>query len=137
MFQRFRNWLARLKRRIVSGFLAVLAALGLYTGAVYSQTVTDVLTWTNPTTRIDGAALTNLASTRISWGKKGGPYTDGSRVVAAPGTTASIQRTGTGIGTICYIAVAIDADGLESTSTGEVCKTVNAIPSAVTGLAVQ
>lgn len=137
MLKKLRQWAAAIKRKLIALGISVLTALGLYSGAVYSQTVTDTLSWTNPTLRIDGSPLTNLATIKISWGKQGGPYTDGSKSAAAPATTLTVQRTGTGIGTICYVAVAIDADGLQSTPTSEVCKTVNAIPAAISGLKVE
>lgn len=100
------------------------------------QTVVDTLNWTNPTTRTDGSPLTNLATIRIQWGASpSGPFNLGQVDVAAPATSRNITRT-SNIGTLCYVATAIDANGLASAPSNAACKTVVANPNPVTGLTV-
>lgn len=117
--------------------LALTLTLGL--PLVYaSGAASDTLTWVNPTTRNDGSALTNQASTLISFGPTaGGPYTGGTITVAFPGTIATNPRGGVNArGQICYVAQAVDAIGLISVFSNEVCKTVLANPSAPVTLTV-
>jgi hypothetical protein len=88
--------------------------------------INDTVSWVNPTTRVDGTPLTNLAKVRIEWGTaQGGPYT-GQTEVTAPGTSIVIPRSGTGVGTFCYVGFAFDATGLQSPQSNETCKTVSA-----------
>lgn len=126
---------------------ACLTLLAACTPNATSQTaaVSDTVTWTNPTANTDGSALTDLASVRLQWGTvSGGPYSTGSLVVtdttAAPVTTATIPRAGTGVGTLCYVAVAVSAAGQQSAPSNEACKTVAPpppTPNAPTGLAAK
>ena len=110
---------------------ACLTLLAACTPNATSQTaaVTDTVTWTNPTANTDGSALTDLASVRIQWGTvSGGPYSTGSLTVtdtnASPVTTASIPRAGTGVGTLCYVAIAVSTAGTQSVPSNEACKTI-------------
>lgn len=130
-WKRFRAWAAAV-------VAAVVAAVGLLLGLpVETQQTVDSLTRTNPTTRTDGSALTNLASIRIQWGTTlGGPYNDGQEVVSA--TVAQpyeIQRSSTP-GTRCYVAIAVDSNGLESAPSNEACKTITAPPDSIVDLSV-
>jgi hypothetical protein len=135
MLSKIRDWLIRVKRRIVATILSLLAALGLYTAT--ADTVTDTISWTNPTTRVDGTPLTNLASSRVQWGPTpGGPYDGGSVDVPAPGSTATVTRSGLGFGTRCYVVISIDANGLQSVPSEEACKTVTAVPASATNVTI-
>ena len=126
----------RLSKLILVGLAALLASCGGPIPPADGQTVVDVLAWTNPTTRTDGSPLTNLATIRIQWGaSSAGPFNLGQVDVAAPATTRNITRA-VNVGTICYVASAIDANGLPSAPSNAVCKTVVANPSPVTGLTV-
>lgn len=127
---KFRAWIAS---TIAALALAIGALLGIQPGE--TQQTVDTLTWTNPTTRTDGSALTNLVEIRIQWGAQGGPYNDGQRVVAAPSTSITVPRDATP-GTRCYVAVAVDAGGLESAPSNEACKTITAPPDAIGDLSV-
>lgn len=116
--------------------LSVAALLAACTPNATSQTaaVSDTVTWTNPTANTDGSALTDLASVRLQWGTAaGGPYSTGSLIVAdtsaAPVTTATVPRAGTGVGTLCYVAVAVASSGTESAPSNEACKTVAPPPT--------
>jgi hypothetical protein len=97
------------------------------------QTVVDHLVWVNPSTRTDGSALTNLAKVRFQWGTSAaGPFTLGQVEVATTVAGANMTRDITravNVGTICYIGVAIDANGVTSDPSNVVCKTVVAPPS--------
>jgi hypothetical protein len=136
MLNRLRSWCADAKRKVAAGVFSILAALGIYTAT--AQTVTDTVAWTNPTTRTDGSALTNFASSRVQWGSKpGGPYDGGSVTVSASAATASINRSGLGFGTRCYVIISIDAAGAQSAPSNEGCKTVTALPSPATNVTVQ
>ena len=124
-------------QKIITGIAVLLAFVWMYLAGGYArgQASGDVVTWVNPTTRTDGSALTNLASTTISYGAKGGPYTS-SVSVSAPATTITAPRAA-GPGTVCYVAVAVDALGLQSAPSAEVCKTIVALPNAPSGLSVK
>ena len=101
-----------------------------------AQTAGDIVTWTNPTTHVDGSPLNDLTSVIVSYGSKGGPYSGGSVTVAAPVTSATISRA-SGPGTICYVAVAVDSNGLQSSPSSESCKTVRSPPAPPSGLSVR
>jgi hypothetical protein len=134
--ERIKNWLRKVRAAIGAAAVTLAAILGLYT--VQAQTVTDTLTWTAPTTRIDGSAFTAADVERytVSWGTKvGGPYTSGTQ--NATGLTATVQRSGTGLGTRCYIVTVTDKAGLTSAPSAEACKTVTAAPNPPTNLKVE
>ena len=144
-FDRVVDWLRYHPR--TQGFLlgvAATLALGLLISCggagpippADGQTVVDTLNWTNPTTRTDGSPLTNLATIRIQWGSSpGGPFNLGQVDVAAPATTRNITRAAN-VGTYCYVATAIDANGIPSAPSNAACKTVVANPNPPTGLTV-
>jgi ABC-type glycerol-3-phosphate transport system substrate-binding protein len=115
--------------------LAVLPFLYSCGGDASAAPVVDTITWTNPTTREDGTPLTNLASVTVQWGSTpGGPYNVGTVSVLTPATSVTVTRAGTGIGTVCYVGMAVDAAGVSSAPSNESCKTVAARPSAPTVL---
>lgn len=130
---KIKAWMKRARTAVVASVLAIAAALGLYT--VEAQTVTDSLTWTAPTTRIDGSALAaaDIAKYTVTWGTApGGPYNAGTQDATV--TNATVQRSGTGLGTRCYIVTVTDKAGLISAPSNEACKTVNAAPSPASNL---
>ena len=121
---------------------SILAALAL-AGAAGAQTpVNDVLRWTNATENTDSTPLTDLKSVLVQWGSvSGGPYAAGSKTVtdtsAAPITSTTITRPGTGVGTVCYVASSVNSTGAVSVHSTESCRTVTAqpkTPKAPTGL---
>lgn len=118
------------RNSFLAAVLAILAALGFVfiDRPPEAQAAVDTVSWTNPTARVDGTPLTNLAAVEVSWGTTpGGPYNGGSRTVPAPGTSTTFDRPNTP-GTRCYVAVAIDAAGLRSAPSNEACKTLVATP---------
>lgn len=123
---------------LATAFLVLMVGFLAACGKVESQSSDDVLTWTLATARVDGAALpvSEIKETFIAWGPSGGPYTTGTVSVAAPITTVSVVR-GTAPGTRCYIARTVDTALRMSAESGQVCKTIVAIPNAPTGLTVR
>lgn len=118
----------------------ILGALGIFLVAckpAQSQATADTLTWSHPTARTDGSALplAQIRDTTISWGPSGGPYTDGSVVVAAPATTVDIPRPAVP-GNRCYVAMTTDTGNRSSVYTNEVCKMLYANPNPPANLAV-
>jgi len=108
--------------------MPTLMATGLFAvagcgGGSLSAQPGDTVSWTNPTMRTDGTPLTNLASIKIRWGMQGGPYDAGEDTVSEPATSTFIPQP-PGPRTTCYVAVAVDANGLESVDSNEACKTV-------------
>jgi hypothetical protein len=96
-----------------------------------SQLQGDVVSWTIPTARTDGTALpsSQYKETRIQWGTSpSGPFNVGSTIVAGTATTVTVPRTT--YGTRCYVAVAVDTNGLESSPSNTACKTLIAPPNA-------
>jgi hypothetical protein len=140
MLTRLREWARRTAARVTAAAAALLVAIAAFLGVgeAPAQAVVDVLSWTNPTTRVDGTPLANLATLRVQWGATpGGPYNGGQLEVAAPATSANVPRPAAGVGTVCYVVTAIDAAGLASDPSAEACKTVVARPSAPSGIAVR
>ena len=126
---------AKLKHRIRQWWAAFLiSVLGI--GGVYAQVVTDTVSWTAPTLRVDGSALPAseingynvYSSTSLTGPETLQPLVTGLTVTLSRGTTAT--------GTRCYSVATVDTGNAESDHTARVCKTVKALPSAVTGLAV-
>jgi hypothetical protein len=106
-------------------------------GAVMSQTVTDTLSWTAPSTRVDGSALTaaEIASYKVYSGAvAGGPKTLLATVTTL-GTTSA--RGSNPVGTRCYDVTTVDSTGLESAHSVEACKTVTGPPTSPSNLVVK
>jgi len=119
---------------------AVFVAVGLLSACdpisvAQNGTVGAQLSWVNPTQREDGTALLNDSFTYISWGPHNGPYTVGNAKVLFPGVTYNDTTFKTG--TRCYVAFAVDANGLVSAASNEVCKVITANPNTVTNLTVK
>jgi uncharacterized protein YceK len=115
--------------------LAAIAAAVVLSGCnpAISQGTDDLLTWTIPTQRTDGTSLPALQykETRIQWGtSSAGPFNVGQKIVTGTATSTSIAGTGGVPGTRCYVAVAVDVNGLESAPSNVACKTVVAPPRA-------
>jgi hypothetical protein len=109
-------------------------------GSAEAQQQTDTVSWTLPTARENGAALpaSEIAKTTVKVRASATSSTNLSTVdVAAPGTSVVIPRSGSGFGTVCYVATVTDTGGRESAETAAACKTLVARPGAPTGLAVQ
>lgn len=122
--------------------LLTLAFLFAFPTTVLAQNASwleDTITFEWPTSRVDGTPLpaSELATVEIEArdGPAGTPLS--VLVVAHPGTSAVNPRSEPYTGTLCYVARAIDTDGLASDWTGEVCRTVNAKPGKPTILEVK
>jgi hypothetical protein len=93
-----------------------ITVLGAPTGSA-------TVSWTQPTLRTDGSALTNLAGYHIYYGTAPGTYTT-TIDVSSPGTTSYVV-TGLPTGTTYYfVASAYDASGNESAYTPVASKAV-------------
>jgi len=88
--------------------------------AVGSGTAT--LTWTAPTQRTDGSALTNLAGYRIYWGTESRNYTKSVEIDNPAVTSYVIENLGPG--THYFATTAVDANGAESAYSNEATKTI-------------
>lgn len=131
--KKLKAWLNRQQAKLAAFVAAIGVSLGVIHG-VPAQTVSDVITWTNPTKYDDGStiAAVDMKETRIQWGTSAsGPFDGGQTVVAWPGTSATFSRIGSGIGTRCYILVAVSklGSGVESVpSSPPACKTIDPPP---------
>lgn len=107
-----------------------LLALGLLAGcgdsspisAAKAQTVSDNLTWTAPTQRVDGSALpaSEILQYRILSSKvAGGPYSVVNDNIAPDRT--SYTRADRPMGRQCYVMRTVDTGGLVSNNSAEVC----------------
>lgn len=115
-------------RTFLGGFLFV-ATLLCYAQA-YAGTVT--LTWTNPTTRTDGTAVT-VAQVKVYRGATCSAQT----VVATIPAATTYTDTNVPAGTYCYAVSAVDANGLESAKSVTATAVVPvAPPNPPTGLSV-
>jgi len=109
-------------KRIIHHFArGALAAIALAFGGVALAGLIT-FTWTNPTTREDGTALTNLETIRVHCGTtSGGPYPTTQDFTPTQSGGANLTLPP---GSYHCVATAIDADGLESAQTGEVSKVI-------------
>lgn len=80
------------------------------------------LTWTAPTTRTDGSALTNLAGYRIYHGTAAASIT--TRVDVSVATATSHVLSGLPAGVRYFQMTAVDANGVESARTSVLSTTV-------------
>ena len=80
------------------------------------------LSWTAPTTRIDGSALTNLAGYRLRYGNSSGNYPNTINITN-PGLTSYVVNN-LASGTWFFVLAAYDSTGLESSNTNPVSKTI-------------
>lgn len=86
-----------------------------------ADTATATLTWTAPTTRIDGTPLTNILGYRIVYGKAPRAYTASMGVTGADNLSATVS--GLAWDQTWYFAViAVDDVGRESAPSSEVSK---------------
>jgi hypothetical protein len=80
------------------------------------------LTWTAPTLRTDGTPLTNIAGFRIYYGTSGASYPN-MVPVANDLTTYTVTNLTSGT-TYYFVATVLDANGVESSYTNPVSKTI-------------
>jgi hypothetical protein len=80
------------------------------------------LSWTAPTTRVDGSPLTNLAGYKILYGRMSGIY-DYETVIDNPGVVAYVVEDLVP-GDWYFTVDAYDSDGLESDLSNEVHRTI-------------
>lgn len=107
------------------------------------------LTWVNPTTNTDGTALTNLAGTRIHYGRSADVLNQTVQVANPSVTTYTLENLD--VGQWFFAVRAYNTNGVESalsnvvtktlvastTETQSVSLTVNPIPSSPTDVAVE
>ena len=100
----------------------ILLSAGLLIALPYQPKTT--LTWTAPTTNIDGSPLTDLKSFKIYYSQISGVYTDAQSKDVGNVTTINIQQTfGQLKGTYYFVATAIDDSLNESSFSNEVSAT--------------
>ena len=99
------------------------ASLPAYTITVLAGvTGAATLSWTAPTTRTDGSALTNLAGYHLYYGTTPGSYPN-VITVANPGL-ATYVVSNLPAGTYYFVATAFDANGVESAYSNTGSKTI-------------
>lgn len=103
-----------------------------------------LVSWTPPTTREDGSALTNLSHYHIYYDVGTSEPADLARQEEVGGNLSSYKIDGLGPGMWCFAMTAIDSDGLESDFSNVACKTIEDFeeepaspPKAPGALAVQ
>ena len=99
---------------------ASLAAFTLTVQAVATGSAT--LSWTPPTTNVDGSPLTNLTGYRIYWGPAAGTYPN-SVTLTNPGLTSYVV-TNLVPGTYFFAATAVNSLGAESGLSNAGTKTI-------------
>jgi hypothetical protein len=80
------------------------------------------LSWSAPTTRVDGSPLTNLAGYRIRYGTVAGSFPNQLQI-PNPGITSGVVQN-LPAATYYFVVVAYDANGLESAPSAVVSKTI-------------
>jgi len=86
------------------------------------STGSATLSWSSPTARTDGSALTNLAGYRIYYGTSSGSLSK-SITIDNPGVTTYVVEN-LSSGTYFFAMTAFDAQGVESSRTNPVSKTI-------------
>ena len=81
----------------------------------------ETITWTPPTSNVDGSPLTDLAGYKVYYGPASGNYTGGSTNV---GLTTSYNTNTLTAGYYCFVVVSYDFSGNESGYSGELCKDI-------------
>lgn len=106
-----------IRRPLIFGFGASVALLAWWAS---SQPMTDTLSWTAPTTREDGAALSpnEIAQYNIRFGKVDGAWAE---TAVAAGNVLTWQRNPRPAGRACYALQTQDSEGLVSVWTESVC----------------
>ncbi|HEU4618757.1 MAG TPA: putative Ig domain-containing protein [Gammaproteobacteria bacterium] len=99
---------------------ASLPAFGVTVVAVATGNAT--LSWTAPTQRTDGSALTNLAGFKVYWGNQPGSYPN-SVTIDNPGITTYVVESLTA-GTWYFAMTAFDSEGVESSFSNTASKTI-------------
>ena len=99
------------------------ASLPAFTITVQAGTTgSATLSWTLPTTRTDGSALTNLAGFRIYYGNSPGSYP--TMISVGNPTLTTYVVTNLISGTYYFVATAVDSAGVESAYTNPVSTTI-------------
>ncbi len=99
-------------------------SLGPFSIAVVATaTGAATLSWTAPTQRTDGSALTDLAGYKVYWGKSAGNYTN-SVTIDNPSVTTYVVENLTPA-TWYFAATAVDSKGIESGLSNPASKTIN------------
>lgn len=80
------------------------------------------LSWSAPTTNVDGTPLTDLAGYRIYYGRSSGSYSSSITISNPAATTYTIQ--GLTAGTYYAVVRAFDSSNNEGPSTVELSKTI-------------
>ena len=97
--------------------LILLGALALFLLAGSAFAGQAVVTWTNPTTRTDGSALTaaQIGGTRVEWGTcSGSAFGTAQGNQSTTGAATSTIISDLSPGTYCFRAASIDVAGLQS-----------------------
>jgi hypothetical protein len=98
-----------------------LPAFSIAVGAIGTGVAT--LSWTPPTQRTDGTALTNLAGYRIYYGSAPDEFNNYVEVNSAGIATYVVENLP--IGTWYFVVSAVDSNGVESASSGSATKTIS------------
>jgi hypothetical protein len=114
---------------------AVFFVLLLATSLAIAQG-SATLTWVPPTKNVDGSALTDLASYRVSWGTAQGVYPN-SALVSNPAATSFVVSP-LAAANWFFVVTAINSAGRESAFSNVATKTVAAgtTPSPPSGVAL-
>ena len=120
-FSQKRHFMIRLIFLLIP-ILLIIAGCG--SGGSSSSSIsatTVVISWTAPTLNIDGSPLTDLAGYKIYYGPATNDYSEGSINV---GLTTSYDTQALSAGYYCFVVVAYDTSGNESTYSDELCVTL-------------
>lgn len=130
------NFLKRTWKKITAAFAALLAALGIYIGAV-AQPATYAVTLTLPSQYVDTSALPLTAITSYTVAYKVGTGAVQTKVVNGPFTSRDQATTiPKALGTTCANAF-VNVGAIASSATADVCVSNNGGPMPPTNLQVQ
>lgn len=114
--------------------IVMLGALALFLLAGKAFAGEATVSWTPPTTKVDGSPLDNLAGFRIYYGTSASAMT---QVVQVPGATVTSRKiTGIADGTWYFSVRAYNTDGVESGPSNVPTKAIVTPPSPPTNVTI-
>ena len=132
MFDKLLDWVEANYLKATAILLLALVIVVSLALAQVAQAANADLTWTYPTTNVDGSAIPatgagSVASTKIEWGTCEGTafaVKAGEATVPAPAKAYSVA--GLGVGTHCFRAAVVNSFGVQSDWTAAVQKVIAA-----------
>lgn len=105
---------------LISIFIAIITTVAIVFALPFQNKTT--LTWTAPTTNVDGTPITDLGGYKLYWSSVSGVY-DGTKVKDVGNVLTANTLTSVGVlkGNWCFVITAYDTTGNESDFSNEAC----------------